>query len=712
MGAVTLGNFFSSGGKTVVGGAGGSGIDTESLVKALTEAKALPAVQLQDKIDINDKKSASLSEFKTLLGKLKDSVGFLRNPPGVGNAADNAFKYRTVSISSNTSIAGSEYVSATISPGAVLQSYTISDITSVAAAKKQSTGDINIATADTAAVSATPAVGEFKAGTFTLNGQNITLSAGESLNSVAAKFNAVSDDTGISASIIKISTGKYQLSFSATETGLDADFDFNNIDVVGTLVDASGVFSQITVSDKQDAANSVFTFNGAAITRQSSVISDIVDGVSLTIKKDTVAAPTTDITVAVEADATITKNSIINFVSAYNELKSFAAEQYDLNDDGTYKDTAVLHDDSLFRSTMTELNSQVSSLVSGLATGAHNKLSDIGVTLFDQAATTDTPQIRNMLTVDDSKLAAAIADDADAVRRVFEFDFTSDNTALRVFSRTNALAVSEFTLKVNPFATQTTETITVADADTAVVAASPTSNQFKDGVVTINGQAITLAVGDSLNTIVSKFEAVKATTGVSAALTTVSAGNYKITFTSTVTGTGKNFDLSTTALDPSGVFDNITLAVTGSYTATYDLGDGDVTVDVDATEVKNSTTGLVTSYSIKGKSGTALVGLTLVYATTTASVSNVTATQGIADKLFNVSDPVLTANTGSLAVALEALKDADTRLQDNIDKINAQVEVFRQQLLDKFARMEQAIASVNTLIDSIIASDNARNGAN
>ncbi len=599
---INLGSFFSFGGKTVSGGAGGSGIDTEALVKALTDAKSIPATQLQDKIDVNGEMSTALGEFKTLFGKFKDAISILRNPPGVGNAADNAFKYRTANISSTTAVAGTDYLSVTVSPGAALQSYTVSEITSIAKARKQSTGNISIATADTAAVSATPAVGEFKAGTFTLNGQSITLTAGESLNSVAAKFNSVSDTTGISASIIKVASGTYQLSFSATKTGEDADFDFNNVSPAGTLVDGTGVFTQVTITDKQQADNAVFKFNGASITRQSNTISDIVDGLSITIKQDMSAAPLTEVNVDIVADQSIEKNSIINFVNLYNEVKIFSAKQSEVDDNGVYKDTAILSNSALLRNTMSSMGSILSSIVSGLGVDAPSRLADIGLTFIDQEATTDSPRVRNLISVDDGKLTTAIANDADAVRKIFEFDFTTDNNSLRVFSRTNALQISDFDLTITP---------------------------------------------------------------------------------------------STT-----------------TFEATYDNGSGPTTIDLDYTEIRNSTTNLVTGYTLKGQAGTVLEGLVMVYTSTADGTATVKATQGVADKLFNVADAVLKTDTGTLAVELSALKDSDTRLKDNIDKINAQVEIYRQQLLDKFARLEQAISNVNTLLSSIQANDNARNGLN
>lgn len=598
---IQLGNFFTTGGKTVSGSSGGSGIDTEGLIKGLTEAKLIPATRLQDKIDINAEKSTALNEFSTLIGKMKDAVSALRNPPGVANAADNAFKYRSASIASNGTVAGSEYVTVTASPGTALQSYAITEITSVARARKQSTGDINIASANDAAVSSTPATGQFKAGTFTLNGESITLTDGESLNSVAAKFNAVSADTGISASIIKVATDKYQLSFSATSTGEEADFDFNNADPAGTLVDDDGIFDEITISDKQQAANAEFKFNDTAIVRQTNNISDLVDGLAITIRKDMSAEPLAEINVDITSDQTIAKNSIINFINTYNDLKIFAAKQTEVGDDGLYKETAVLSDSVLFRNTMNEISSQLSSIVGGLDEDASSRLSDLGITFFDQAATADEPRVRNLLTLDDSKLSNALSEDADAVRRVFEFDFNTDNTALRVFSRTNAIKISDFDLTITPS--------------------------------------------------------------------------------------------------------------TGTFSATYDTGSGTATIELDYTEITNSLTGLTSGYTLKGKAGTVLEGLVLVYASTADSTANVKATQGIADKLYNIAEPALKTETGSIAIELQSLKDADTRLSDNIAKINAEVETYRQQLLDKFSRLEQAISSINTLLASLAANDDARNNA-
>jgi len=703
---IQLGNFFQSGGRTVLGGVGGSGIDTEALVKALTDAKRLPATRLEDKIKLNDSRSKALADLQALLSKLKDAASFLRNPPGVGNDADNAFAFTKTTILSNTSVDGNSYLSVSSTPGTTLQNYVISDITSLARAKVQSTGDITIATADAAAVSSTPVGGQFKAGTFTLKGQQITFASGDSLNTVAAKLNAVSSQTGIRANIIQVSTGTYQLSFTATATGTTADFDFNNVDVPGTLVDPDGVFSGITT--KQTATNAEFKLNGVSIVRQSNTASDVVSGVTFTLLQTT-PDEDTELTIGIKPDTQTAKNGILNFISAYNDLKVFAAKQMELGPDGTFTEDAVLSGSSSLRSTASTITSQLASLVSGITGGNPSRLSDLGITAAELPASKDNPQVRNILNVDEAKLDAALEGNFTALRKVFEFTFTTSNPNIRIFQRSNALNTSGFTLDVNPFATQTTGIINVADADTAITSATPQEGFFKTGTVTINGQPIVFADGDSLNMIRDKFNAVSASSGMTAEVVSVAAGQYRLKFTSTPVPAGNNnFNLMSNAIDPSSVFQFMQVESVSTFKATYDNGSGPVTIDVDGTPLRD-VNGNLTGVSLRGKAGTVLDGLVMVYSSLAASSSTIGTTQGLTDKVFNTLDGVLKLDTGSLAVEINSIKTADAKLNDDIARIDAQVETYRQQLLDKFTALEQAVSRVNTLLDSIDANNQARN---
>ena len=602
MAGVTLGTFFSSNGKTVMGGAGGSGIDTQSLITSLTTAMSTPATNDQTKITANTAQITALNSFQTLLSTFQSAATALSNPAGVGNASNNAFQYMATNLTTNTGVTGANYVSVTAAPGAAAQSYSISNITSLASAQQQSTGNFSVASADASVVSATPTAGQFTAGQFTVNGQTITLSAGDSLNTIAADFNSVKGTTGISATVVQVSSGNYQLSFAATKSGTANSFDFNSS---STLTDTSGVFTNVLSSPKitttQPATNAVFDFNNVQVTRSSNTVTDLVNGLTIGLNQTTASAPSnTQINVAISPDPTMIQNSIVNFVNAYNAIQTFAAQQTQLNSDGTYATTAVLHNNQAFNSIMASVNTEVNSKVSGITGSSIPKdLADLGITFTDQAATSTAPAVSNILNVNDTALSTAIASNPSGVANVFQFNFTSSNSNVAIYSRTNALAISNFSLNINP--------------------------------------------------------------------------------------------------------------ATSTYTATYtDANKNTQTTNLTATAIKDPTTGLPTGYSLTGASGSVLDGLVLLYASTAAGTANITATQGIADKVANTTTVATTATTGTIANAISSITTANTGLQTDITKINAQVETYTNQLLNQLSAMEAAISKVNYILASLTANQNAQ----
>lgn len=594
--SIQLGNFSTVNGRTVLSGVSGSGLDSQALIESLATAKRLPATKLEDQIKTNDSISSALSQFQTLVAKLKDAANFLRNPPGVNNASQNTFRYATASISSNTAVAGSTYLSVTAAPGAATQTYEITDITSKAAAKQQTTANISVADEFSSAVSNTPVGGQFQAGTITVNGQNITLSDGDTLQEVVQKFNAVKATTGIGASFLKVADGTYRVQFSATATGTANDFDLNDIGTVSS--DPNGVIASVGITDTQLAANAVFKFNGIDIIRSSNSINDIVAGVTFNILQTTPTEPDpTAITVGISPDTDIAKGGIINFVNAYNDLKTFAAHQTEVLESGGFAATALLANNFTFRSVLNSVNTELASAVSGLTSGDPDRLADIGISFVNIPKSSTDPEIQNALSLDETTLVGALSTNYDGVRRVFEFDFVADNTDLTIFSRTNALGVNSFTLNINPG--------------------------------------------------------------------------------------------------------------TSTFQATYDLGGGPVVVNLDYTALGSPVTG----YTLKGQAGTVLEGLTLVYTSTSVATIHVTATQGLGDRVFNVTDSPSKANTGAIALDIQELADKDKNLNKEITRIDEQVDQFREQLILKFQALEQALTRINTLLQSLDAQQQARNNS-
>lgn len=171
---------------------------------------------VETEIAKNEKKAAAISELEGLLETLKDSVQAMRT--------DNAFSLRSVSASSTTTW------SSTSSSNAAIGSYTF-DVTQLATkAKYAGASDIGGALNSSSDVSALTlsnlrTATAVTAGTFSVNGHQVTIDTADSLEEV---FAAIADATGdeVTASY-NPATDKVTLS-SASEIVLGAANDTSN----------------------------------------------------------------------------------------------------------------------------------------------------------------------------------------------------------------------------------------------------------------------------------------------------------------------------------------------------------------------------------------------------------------------------------------------------------------------------------------------------
>lgn len=579
---INLGNVTSGGSGTTVSGLS-SGLDTEALVESLVAARKIPVDQLQAKIDTNTGKATAFGDLKSVLSQLKTAAGLLRNPPGVQNASNNIFQYRTSTLTSNTSVAADTYLTLTTEPGASIGSHVI-EIGTLAKAKSD-ISTVGFADRTTSIVEAAAGVtaGMFSAGTITLNalGTNvdIELESGDNLNDIVQKINSQKTDSGVEASVLKVADNDYRLLLKSVNTGTAYAYTMTD--------DGSGVFAEVGFTSVETADDATFTVDGIGITRSSNSVNDVLDNVTINLKQVTPAL--TEVTASISADTETIYNGILNFVDAYNEFKLFSANQNARDSSGAPLETAILAANPTLRTILDRLQTGVTGSINGLTD--YNDLSDVGITLSDFAGDTENVATRNVLLVDTDALQSALESNFEDVRKVFEFDFVSDNTNLQVYSRTNALGTSSFTL----------------DIDT----------------------------------------------------------------------------------------------VGGTAQATYDPGTGPVTIDLDY-EVSGG------SIVLTGQDGTVLEGLTLLYTDTDSDTIEVNITQGFGDLVYNALDTVLTTNTGLLDTEVSSLGTLNDKLQLDILSLNLRIEQFRLSLLERFAQMESAVAQVNTLLQSLEASDLAR----
>lgn len=104
----------------------------------------------------------------------------------------------------------------------------------------------------------------------------------------------------------------------------------------------------------------------------------------------------------------------------------------------------------------------------------------------------------------------------------------------------------------------------------------------------------------------------------------------------------------------------------------------------------------------------ALGGMQVLYTAAGDATVNVSMTQGVADRLFNALEQSLDDEDGIVAQEISSLDDRNTRLQDDIDRIDDMIETYRISLLEKFSALEAAIASVNNILQLLDAQAEAR----
>ncbi|MCL1908652.1 MAG: flagellar filament capping protein FliD [Holophagaceae bacterium] len=349
-----------------------SGIDTSLLVQSILEQEYRPVTRLQDRQDLNNAKKNALSSIKTSLMALATSFTSLN-----ATAVDR----RTITSSDNN------IVSATGS-GAAAGKYDV-EVTQLATKARAESVD----TIDNPTKSIGP-------GEYTLTNKDgetfkITLQTGDSLKDLVDAINAAKTtdadgkevDFGVSASIVQKRPGEYVLSMSSTDEGLGKDGG-GSISIFG---DAFGSGFAQTV-----AQNAKFSLNGVEMERNSNTISDAVDGVTFTLKKEGDAS----LSVAMDKDY-ITKafqDLVDKFNAAYKAYQTASAKG------------APLANDATMRTMFTQLRSAMSVAIEGENGNILGSTSGLGLSTNRDGT----------LSLDTKKLSEALDKDPALVGQIFQ----------------------------------------------------------------------------------------------------------------------------------------------------------------------------------------------------------------------------------------------------------------------------------------------------
>ncbi len=357
-----------------------TGIDYNKLISKMIEAKRAPIDILEEKKSSYTDKISSYDELSAHLTELKSSAKNLKST--------SSFFVKTASVSDST------VVDATAAGTASTGNYSLVVSNLASEAKEVHNGTGLTSSSDAVNSSGSDKVFQYTyAGTQT----SVTVADGTSLDALKNLINDDASNPGVSATVVSDGTN-YRLILTGDDTGAT-----NTVTIdAGTTLDGTGStvdFSSSSFSETKTAADASFTVDGLSITRSSNSFSDVIEGVTLNLKKASSA------TITVAADTDSIKEQIEEFVSAYNNVFSFLTTNTAY--DTTTNEGAILSGEGTARNIQNKMRDMISDTVSGLS-GSLSLLAEIGITTDFETGNLEI----NSSTLD-TKLGSSLNDLAD-----------------------------------------------------------------------------------------------------------------------------------------------------------------------------------------------------------------------------------------------------------------------------------------------------------
>lgn len=340
---------------------GGSILDIESLVSGLMTVESRPLQLLANKEASYQAKLSAFGQIKSVLSSLQTATQAL-------NSADK--------FSATKATVAGEGFTATSDAGAASGNYAV-DVLQMAKIQRVSTSTTS--TFEPAAGKLTVEFGTVDGGTFTGDTPPRQASLEFEGSTLEELRDAINGDAtlGIKASIINNGTTD-QLVLSGTATGAKMAFKLTG---EGGLADlsydpAATPAPSDTIYSVQAAQDARIKVDGIEVSRSSNTISDVIEGVTLTLTKEpTGTATSLNGTVSVSADQSSAKSAVEAFIKAYNEVNSTIKTLTTYNTDT--KTASALTGDSTARSIQSQLRSAITSTLGGA--GNATALSQLGI---------------------------------------------------------------------------------------------------------------------------------------------------------------------------------------------------------------------------------------------------------------------------------------------------------------------------------------------
>jgi flagellar hook-associated protein 2 len=641
-----------------------SQIDVASIVENLIYVDAAPIRRMQSQVSTLQSKISAFQTINTRLSTLADKVDNLlygtsneplNHPYAYGDRLSNSIFSRCKATSSDETA-----ISATADNANYGGTYSVT-VTNLAEAESWASANFANATTETG-------TGNLIIETAT---NSATIAINESNNTLAGVCNAINEAAaGVTATIINDGTPNtpYRLLITATDSGSDYGFSINETGLTGGQA--------LQMDQKQAASDAVFVMNGVTITKGSNTVSDVIPGVTFTLKNETTSA--VKLTVDKDVDGIIA--ALNEFVSAYNNVNSYINSQFSY--DSTAKKSGLLSGDSSLRNIQTNLQNKMIQSVSNRFTD-FNVSGQVGIEFNRDGS----------LSLDDAKLRSALTSDFTSVAALFLGNGTPADSATASDSRTTYNSKTAATQS----GTYSIEIINLAQKASAVGSQAITTTLSETEHLTIisggNTAYVTLEAGYNLEDVLDAIN------------TELSA--HGMDFTATDDGTNK-VKVSANDYGSAGSF-----TIASDLSETSGTGFGTSTVEANGTDIAgliNGHTAVGNGLSLTGANGESEEGLMVTIAqTVTGNYGSITVSSGdtgvegnsILMNLHTLLEGITDPLSGPIHNSEDALSQSIKYLNEEISDYQIRLNVEEEILTLQFNKADEALKLLQVTQSSI-----------
>ncbi len=594
-----------------------SGIDTQSIITQLMAVERKPQ-------DLMKTRVTTLQRAQNAWQAIADKLTALKTASDALAGLDSLSTLRTVTSSNPAAVAVR-----TVGAGANTSASV--DVVALAAANSVLASDVFTA--------ATDSIGARTLDITSSSGATTSIASTDgTVGGLAAAVNAAG--VGVSAKVLQTAPGQYQLSLTATSSGTAASFT-----ATGT-----GWTSLDTV---RAAADSQVRVDGVLVTRPSNVISDVLDGVELTLLGTT----TSSLTVASARDDAAITAKVKGFVDAANSLATVIAAATKTSTDEATR--GPLAGDFSARQLIDSVRNAIAQPLT-TASGAVTTSSALGISLSRDGT----------INFDAAKLAASLSNDPDVVLAAIGRNGSSTANGVTVAGATSAALSSSRAITV----TQSASRATLVGMPSPPPAPG---TQISMNIVTPTGNySVSFTAGNTWSQTAGNLNAALRAAGVKM-VAVAQAGSidlqdeqYGSGHTFTVSGaTSLGLDgAAADGTDAAGTIDGVAFTATGKS-----LTSGGVVLNIGTTSTQLAAAGGTVS-------------------------GTVTMTSGLAGALSAIG--ARGASSGPVLASKATLQDQIDDLQKRIDRYDDTLKQREGVLRTKFANMEILIDKLQQMTSS------------